>query len=423
MLGTTRDARAVQTADPAGLPESTQDRRYLNIYVHVPFCRSKCHFCDWVQQVPKADLLRGPEDSVRRRYIDALCAEIAIRADQFRHLPYVPYIMYWGGGTASNLTMAETERVFSAIAANYDLTQVAEATIECSPDTVTPERLRHYRELGFTRLSSGVQSFSDSRLASLGRRHGAEQAMQLVGLARAAGFDDISIDVMCGFPDETLAEVVHTVSTAVRLDLTHLCLYPFRPQAGTVLRRQIDRGDATLYLARQIAAYEAGAAIITEAGYPDYAMSNFGRPALQMTMNFQLRCETLGLGSGAVSFLDGLYRGHMAGRLHDYIADPASWSALASLSQPGVVAAALRSGLELHDGLRRRQWASMTGQSLADSLGQPELAPLMRFLRDRGGLIEDGQGVRLPVQTLHRTLTSLSFHSALAIPEPPRHDG
>ena len=256
---------------------SSESRRYLNIYLSAPFCRSKCHFCDWVQQIPKEDLLRGPQDSVRQSYIEALCREIRYRADELGST-YVPYVMYWGGGTASSLTADETERLFSTLADSFDLATIAEATIECSPDTATPERVRHYRELGFNRLSSGVQSFDPARLRSLGRRHTAEQSARIVEMAHDAGFDDVSIDIMCGFPDETADELVRTIDSTTALGLTHVSFYPFRPQAGTVMRRQIDRGSSKLFLGRQIAAYESGAARLREAGYEDYAMTTSGAP-------------------------------------------------------------------------------------------------------------------------------------------------
>jgi len=208
---------------------STPDTRLLMLYVHVPFCLSKCHFCDWVARIPKRDLLRRPGDPVRLSYIDALCQEIKVRGNELSRAGCVPTVLYWGGGTASALSASEIAAVAGAIGDAFDLRSIRESTIECSPDTVSPEKLELFRRLGFTRFSSGVQSLDDARLRMLGRRHTAEQARSVVGWARDAGFEDINIDLMCGFPEQPLTEVEDMVAEAVEFPITHLSIYPSGP--------------------------------------------------------------------------------------------------------------------------------------------------------------------------------------------------
>src|SRR5699024_5744429 len=122
---------------------------------------------------------------------------------------------------------------------------------ECSPDTTNDHKLRLFRDLGFNRVSSGVQSFNDERLRRLGRRHTAEQAGRIVHAAREVGFDDVTIDLMSGFPDQELDELVHSIDTALELPLTHLSLYSFRPTPGTFMRRKLDVPEKREYLRRQ----------------------------------------------------------------------------------------------------------------------------------------------------------------------------
>src|SRR5689334_2146685 len=134
------------------LPSSTADQRVLMLYVHVPFCHSRCTFCDWVQAIPNKDLLRKPGDSVRENYIGALCQEIEQRGAELADTNTMPYVIYWGGGTASSLDNDEATRVMTALGNSFDLSTVAESTIECSPDTVDEEKLAFFRGLGFNRV-------------------------------------------------------------------------------------------------------------------------------------------------------------------------------------------------------------------------------------------------------------------------------
>jgi coproporphyrinogen III oxidase-like Fe-S oxidoreductase len=395
------------------MPSSTASRRLLTVYLHIPFCRSKCHFCDWVQPIPKADLLLKAEDTPRQRYVEALCREIRARGPELTAAGYVPYVMYWGGGTASILEPHESDAIFTALRESFDLGTVVESTIECSPDTVDARKLRFLRELGFNRFSSGVQSLDDDRLRQIGRLHRAEDARRVVRWARAAGFEDINIDLMCGFPGEPLDEVERTVSDALELPLTHLSVYPFRPTAGTVLRRQVDRDDKDLYLARQKAAFARAAALVAAAGLPEYASGYFGAPAYNVVMPFQLRGDTAGFGSGAVSLLGGRFRSHSKGRLADYVADPVSYDIDVPASSDPVVISYLRSGLSVFDGILRPEWEFATGVPLEEVLSRPVIASVIGYLR-RFGLVEDERGIRLPPQRAGRALIEFSFRMALA---------
>ena len=398
------------------LPSSTPEQRMLMIYVHVPFCHSKCSFCDWVQAIPTKDLLRKPGDSVRERYVSALCHEIAVRGAALSADGHLPYVVYWGGGTASSLDEGEAERVMGALNDAFDLSTVAESTIECSPDTVDEAKLRFYRRLGFNRVSSGVQSFDDDRLRRLGRRHSAEQASRIVYAAREAGFDEVSIDIMSGFPDQDADEMRRTVDAAVALPLSHLSLYSFRPTPGTFLRRKLDVPERKDYLRRQQLLFTDARRRITDAGLAEYANGYFGKVSPFAAMYFQLRADTAGFGSGAISLVNQRFESHQKGLLHRYAADPLAFDIDVPAGQDRVLISFLQAGLAMFDGILRTEWQISTGTDLDEVLRRPAIAPLAQFLRGRG-LTEDGRGIRLDRRRAGLTLIELAFEMAMSQPE------
>ncbi len=206
-------------------------------------------------------------------------------------------------------------------------------------------------------------------------------ARQAVYWAKNAGFEDINIDLMCGFPEESLQEVERTIAQGLVLPITHLSVYPFCPTVGTVLRRQMDSDKSKLYLANQKAAFARARKMVADAGFVEYASGYFGRsgPALNIIMPFQLRVETVGFGSGAVSLLDHQYYGHGKGLLAKYIEDPLKWDFSAPASSPPVALSLLRSGLSIFDGVLRDEWEQQIGVSLEDTLEEPSLAPLISY--------------------------------------------
>ncbi|GAB1640129.1 coproporphyrinogen-III oxidase family protein [Krasilnikovia sp. MM14-A1259] len=398
------------------LPSSTADQRVLMLYVHVPFCHSRCTFCDWVQAIPNKDLLRKPGDSVRENYIRALCREIEHRGAELADAATMPYVIYWGGGTASSLDDDEATRVMTALRDAFDLSTVAEATIECSPDTVDERKLAFFRDLGFNRVSSGVQSFDDERLKRLGRRHTADQAIRLTHAARAVGFDDVSIDIMSGFPDQSVDELRHTVDRALELPVTHLSLYSFRPTPGTFMRRRMDPDEKRGYLRSQKLLFTEARRRINAAGLAEYASGYFGKVSPFAAMYFQLRADTVGLGSGAISLVNQQFLSHRKGLLHAYVQAPTSFDIAVPASQDRVLVSFLQAGLAMFDGILRDEWRTATGTDLDEVLTRASIAPLAEFLRGRG-LVSDERGIRLPVRNVGVTLIELAFEMAMSQPE------
>jgi oxygen-independent coproporphyrinogen-3 oxidase len=386
----------------------------LSLYVHFPFCRQKCHFCDWVQRIPKQDLLRGAGDSKRRHYVEALSLEMRERGKRLSDQGYKPTVIYWGGGTSTSMDAGEVAEVVAALKDGFDLSQVSEWTIEGSPDTVSYESLAHYKSLGFNRFSVGVQSFDDGRLRKLGRRHNAGQGREAIRLARAAGFETVSLDIMCGFADETPEEIDANVAAAVELRPDHLSLYTFRPTEGTVIRRSIDRQQVKLEVARQVASYQRASRALVRAGYAEYGVGYFGAPAENVTAMFQLRSDVAGFGSGAVSILGRAYLGHSSGLLDRYIADPLNYDFEQSLVAPGVALSLLRSGLSIHGGIAAEDWEKRVGEPLAESLRRPEIARLLAMLGATGAIEVSEDRIRLQQDKAAMVVIGLMNQAMLA---------
>lgn len=390
---------------------TTTGTRPLLIYVHVPFCSSKCHFCDWVTEIPTSELLLRPADVPRRAYIDALCREIRERGAELSDLGYRPAIMYWGGGTASILAEHEIARIGEALHEVFDMSRpLDEATIECSPESLTLAKLAAFRDVGFRRWSSGVQSFDERRLRRLGRSHDATQARHAVHLAAEAGFEDRSIDLICGLPGEDLDEVEASVRAALELPVTHVALYPYRPAHGTVLRRQVTRGTTAMLRAEQKKAYARAAGLLTEAGLPEYAMSHFGHHrCLSDLAYFQLRMDWVGFGSGATSLIGGEYLAHRRGFLTAYNRDPLRFDERYPAASPAIAARFLYQSLTTFEGASRSLWRERTGTELDEVLTLGPCRHLLGFLERVADVHSDEEGVRLGRDQITDAFIDLQF--------------
>jgi putative oxygen-independent coproporphyrinogen III oxidase len=369
--------------------------RNVMIYIQIPFCTSKCHFCGWVQGMSKQELLLSPTDQPRRDYVDAICAEIRGRAAAVRRAGYVPNIIYWGGGTGTALVEAEIERIHAALVESYDLSSVTEATFEGSPDTVTPAKLRFIHSLGYTRISLGVQSFNDKRLRHLGRVHDAARARAAVEWAATEGFRDINIDLMCGLPGEVTDEVQDTVRTGVALPVTHISYYAYRPIHDTVMQKQLSRGLSSVDANYQKRAYRIGRDIIERADFAAYALSYFGQTSLNDLALFRLTQDWLGFGSGAHSLMAGQSLVHERGRMLDYVARPLMWDFATPAHSPNVAPMLLGQGLSTFKGINRRDWEERTGQSLEQTIAQPAVRAYLDKFVNAAGLEETEEGIRL----------------------------
>ncbi len=281
------------------------------IYVHIPFCASRCSYCDFFSTLRLKD--------VGADYVDAVVAEGGLRAAELRRAPVKT--LYLGGGTPSQLPLPLLERLLDGLAGVFDLGGVEELTIEANPDDVTLDWCAALPRLGVNRVSMGVQSFEDRILRFIGRRHTARQAMDAVAHLRAAGIANISIDLIFGLPGQTLASWADSVSQALALQPQHISAYGLSYEPGTRLWQQRQCGqvvevpeEVCLEMYRQLIER------LSLAGYEHYEISNFALPGYCSRHNSAYWDETpyLGLGAAAHSY-DGAVRRYNPCDLTDYI--------------------------------------------------------------------------------------------------------
>ena len=239
----------------------------MGIYVHVPFCRSKCFYCGFYSV---ASL------KLKEAYLEAIEREIVSRRD------YLPEqrvgTLYFGGGTPSYLEREELRRIVGALERHYDILPGAERTIELNPEDLTRERLTGIRELGFNRLSVGVQSFSDDHLKQINRTHTGQQAMDGVRLATDMGFDNVSVDLIIGLPGQTEGELLHDIDIVNRLLIKHLSVYMLSIDSNTVFEVMMRQGKFKLEDEEVIARrYDMVCRRLKEIGFEHYEVSNFAR--------------------------------------------------------------------------------------------------------------------------------------------------
>ena len=263
------------------------------IYVHIPFCKSRCIYCGFYSTTRL---------ELRQRYVDALCREMeargGCRADT----------VYLGGGTPSQLTPDQLRQLFLYINKVYDVSADAEITLECNPDDVTPAFAELLSELPVNRVSMGAQTFSDERLRFLRRRHSAVQVPRAVELLRSAGIRNISVDLMYGFPGQTMEEWRADIRNVLELNAEHLSAYSLMYEENTPLYQLLQTGkiqETDEELSREM--YYTLIDLLAAAGYEHYEISNFARPGFRSRHNSSYWHDVpyVGLGAAAHSYDGG----------------------------------------------------------------------------------------------------------------------
>ena len=268
------------------------------IYIHVPFCQKRCIYCDFYSTTYGLEW--------KRSYVSALKREMLLRRSEVDSTR-VPSL-YIGGGTPSQLPSDLLIDVFQAIRDNFTLTDDAEVTIEVNPDDVTPSWMEALRQTPVNRISMGVQTFSDDLLQLLNRRHTSKQALQAVQLFREAGYENISLDLIYGLPNQTLEDWKNDVQQLLKLDVPHLSAYALSYEEGTPLHQMLQEGkvsETSEELSWRMYEYLMDEA--EAAGWEHYEISNFAKPGMRARHNSSYwdGSPYLGLGPGAHSY-DGV---------------------------------------------------------------------------------------------------------------------
>jgi len=295
-----RVAKGASTAKPeaeSDIPLHRWPPRAL--YIHIPFCASKCPYCDFNSYVAEGQ----PVD----RYLDALEREMELTARQFPPAPLMS--VFVGGGTPTILSPKQLRRLMEAVRRHFPLEREAEITVEANPGCTDPAKLEALREGGANRISFGAQSFDDGLLAAIGRDHTAGDVAASVREARRAGFGNISIDLMFGLPGQTLRQLADSVEKALELDLPHYSMYSLKIEENTPFYQLYRRGELRLPDEDTEAdMYEHLRRRLTEAGYVHYEISNFARHGFESRHNLTYwRNEPYyGVGAGAHGYVKGV---------------------------------------------------------------------------------------------------------------------
>jgi oxygen-independent coproporphyrinogen-3 oxidase len=299
---------------------------YPGLYVHIPFCQSKCSYCDFYS-ITDANLISA--------YLAALDQEARLYRDQFPAFDS----LFLGGGTPSWLGEAQIAALVASLRRHFAFASDSEITIETNPDDISVEKLRLFRDLGINRLSLGVQSFDEAELRFLGRRHTARQTAAAIDLIRAAGFPNLGLDLMYGLPGQTTATWLKTLEMALSFNPEHLSCYQLTieagetpapretPALGTPMARRVARGELSLPDEEtQREFFLLTADFLTAQGYLHYEVANFARPGPQAgslcyccrhNLKYWTRTPYLGLGPAAHSF-DGRRRWWNISSVEDY---------------------------------------------------------------------------------------------------------
>ncbi len=270
----------------------------IGLYLHVPFCETKCPYCDFNTYAGIEDQMAG--------YVSALKNELNGWGNLLSRPPV--RTIFLGGGTPSYLPANDIESILSTVRQSYEVDDLAEITMECNPDDVTPEKAARWIESGVNRISMGVQSFDDELLKLLGRRHTADEARSAFRTLREAGFVNQSLDLMYGLPHQSREQWTASMVAALELDPDHVSLYGLQIEKGTPLQVDVSAGRYPVPdddLAADM--YEEAQRRLAEKGFAQYEISNWAKPGMESQHNliYWHNEPYLGVGPGAHSWIAG----------------------------------------------------------------------------------------------------------------------
>ena len=357
------------------------------VYVHIPFCPNKCHYCDFT-----AYLVRGqPVDA----YLDALEKEMERTVKETP--PDVIHSIYIGGGTPTVLTPSQMERLLTAIRFYFpNWTENVEFTVEANPGTLQEPLLATMLKGGVNRISLGAQAFQSTLLQKIGRIHSVQEIERSVHLVRSLGFSNLSLDLMFGLPDQTVSDFYESLLAAVKLKPDHLSCYSLKIESGTRFHDQYEKGMLPLPTEdEEVEMYELARSFLSEAGYTQYEISNFAREAKQSQHNlvYWRNEDYYGFGAGAHGYVEGVRHENVKG-IQEYI----------QMLQVGVLPRAhafpvsrqeqmenfMILGLRLLEGVSRKRFFQLYQKELDEVFGVA-----IFDLQKKGLLISEGDRLRL----------------------------
>jgi len=287
--------KSVQATN-SGIPSSA--------YLHIPFCRRRCYYCDFPVFVV-GDRKNGENSGTIVQYVAVLCQEI----QETKNLGASLKTVFFGGGTPSLLSVSQLSNILETLDGKFGIAAGAEISIEIDPGTFTLEQLRGYAAAGVNRVSLGVQAFQDELLQACGRSHSVADIFEAVEIVRSAGIVNFSLDLISGLPHQTLEQWEASLKSAVEISPTHLSSYDLIVEQGTAFGRYFEAGAQPLPADDTAAGmYRLAREILTGAGYEHYEISNYARDGYQCRHNrvYWENRPYYGLGMGAASYVEGL---------------------------------------------------------------------------------------------------------------------
>ena len=376
----------------------------FGVYIHVPFCRSKCPYCDFYSVLDRNEGLKEEYTEAVIREIKGFSKYFAKNSDH-TFIKEEPDSIYFGGGTPSLLSPEQLKRILGQADETFGKADDREVTVEVNPRTVDPAYLKDIRDLGFNRLSLGVQSFDDSVLKKLGRTHKASDAEAAYKEAREAGFENISIDLIFGIEGQTMEMWEASLEQALKLKPEHISLYSLEFMENTVFARMLMDGrmkETDPEEDRQM--YEKAAELLKSAGYEHYEISNFALPGFESRHNLKYwnLDDYAGFGPGAHSYMADLATGqgqrfYHTGNLELYLNSPEKVEMMEPNGYADDMTEFTITALRLSRGIDKFEFEDRFGQGFWEFYG--DLAHLQfRSFMDTGHAWETEEGLGLTLK-------------------------
>lgn len=271
-------------------------------YLHIPFCRRRCYYCDFPVSVIGG--ARGQTSGTIEQYIDILCQEIKTVTTDTLPLKTI----FFGGGTPSLLSVSQLERILATLQAQIGIAEGCEISMEIDPGTFDLQQLQGYQHLGVNRVSLGVQAFQEELLQRCGRSHSVSDVYKAVDLISQSGIDNFSLDLISGLPNQTLNHWQDSLESAVKLAPKHISCYDLVVEPVTAFGKQYQPGEKPLPTDENTAQmYRLAQQILTASGYEHYEISNYAQPGYQCRHNrvYWENHSYYGFGMGAASYVGG----------------------------------------------------------------------------------------------------------------------
>lgn len=358
----------------------------IGLYIHIPFCRQKCLYCDFPSWAGREGQMQA--------YVDALTAEIKAQGKRYAKREVVS--VFFGGGTPTALEIPMLAQLMEAVRESFRLAEDAEITAEANPGTLHFEMAVALKQMGFNRLSMGVQAWQNSRLKELGRIHTIEEFLENYRAVRQAGFENVNVDLMFALPKQTMEEWQETVRHITALQPEHISAYSLIIEEGTPFYERYRRGELeplSEEMDREM--YHWAVDYLAEQGYMQYEISNFAKKGRQSRHNriYWQAEEYLGMGLGAHSYMDG-ERFHNCYDLQAYIAANGNASLLKedaeTITETDAPAEFMFLGLRLTEGVSFARFRQRFGKEMTAVYGKE-----LQELTELGLLLQDENGVRL----------------------------